>query len=408
MNNMSGSPNFAFAPTTATSSYHPRTHSRSASWSHTSGAGTNIPLLSPIRVIQGLVPGFASSARQQPENESSIHGLAARSGPRHRSDNRSTTIDMETTDNSSGSQTRSPTSGGRQNGDRVEFYGAIAWAENTLPFIILLMSRIMWDHRLGILVFIGMFGAFFHSNNTIRRQVALKERRLNRISLWTVSFLTGNIFFVYYVFHRQQLEMCLIFNKPNFLRMDVWTVFWCVGITDFVIMFGTMALKSVIIVLPRRLIPFRKRGKVFLAIEHITQLYRTLTPMPQWFFFFTDYNMGGEYFAILSSVIYLILKGQVVVKKVKDALAAVKILRKETRYGQMPSQDQISEAGNACPICQEELSSPVALRVCKHIFCEDCIAVWFDRERTCPMCRASVAEDPLWRDGSTSVSIQLF
>ena len=31
----------------------------------------------------------------------------------------------------------------------------------------------------------------------------------------------------------------------------------------------------------------------------------------------------------------------------------------------MPSQDQISEAGNACPICQEELSSPVALRVCK-------------------------------------------
>ena len=44
----------------------------------------------------------------------------------------------------------------------------------------------------------------------------------------------------------------------------------------------------------------------------------------------------------------------------------------------------------------------------QHIFCEDCIAVWFDRERTCPMCRASVAEDPLWRDGSTSVSIQLF
>ena len=35
------------------------------------------------------------------------------------------------------------------------------------------------------------------------------------------------------------------------------------------------------------------------------------------------------------------------------------------RYGQKPSPAQISEAGNACPICQEELSNPVALRTCK-------------------------------------------
>lgn len=49
------------------------------------------------------------------------------------------------------------------------------------------------------------------------------------------------------------------------------------------------------------------------------------------------------------------------------------------------------------------------LSVCvQHIFCEACIAMWFDRERTCPLCRAAVSVDPLWRDGSTTMAMQIF
>lgn len=44
----------------------------------------------------------------------------------------------------------------------------------------------------------------------------------------------------------------------------------------------------------------------------------------------------------------------------------------------------------------------------QHLFCEECVAAWFDRERTCPMCRAKVADDPAWRDGTTSLVPQLF
>ncbi len=149
--NITAGQNLNFAPAAP---YHPRTHSRSASWSHTSGAATSIPLLSPIRVIQEFVPSFSAATRQS-ENEGSSLGLTSRSGPRHRNDNvnqmsrQSTAIDIETGESFSGNQTRSPTNGTRPSGDRVEFYGAIAWAESTLPFIILLFSRIMWDHRLG-------------------------------------------------------------------------------------------------------------------------------------------------------------------------------------------------------------------------------------------------------------------
>lgn len=60
-----------------------------------------------------------------------------------------------------------------------------------------------------------------------------------------------------------------------------------------------------------------------------------------------------------------------------------------------------------CPICHDGYRKPTFLP-CKHIFCEDCLAMWLDRERTCPMCRSTVAEDPKWKDGSTTYLVQLF
>ena len=44
----------------------------------------------------------------------------------------------------------------------------------------------------------------------------------------------------------------------------------------------------------------------------------------------------------------------------------------------------------------------------QHIFCEDCVSMWFDRERTCPMCRANIVDNPQWRDGSTSSNLQIY
>jgi hypothetical protein len=103
-------------------------------------------------------------------------------------------------------------------------------------------------------------------------------------------------------------------------------------------------------------------------------------------------------------------------------------------FGSTPSADEIQEAGNSCPICQvrgswccytagrgpgaalqmqpagtnkhgptcalpacpllpawlqDSYRSPVKLS-CNHIFCSDCCGEWFERERTCPMCRAAV------------------
>lgn len=45
----------------------------------------------------------------------------------------------------------------------------------------------------------------------------------------------------------------------------------------------------------------------------------------------------------------------------------------------------------------------------QHVFCEDCLCLWFERERTCPLCRSTVVEAPrCWKDGTTSAHFQVY
>ncbi|KAH7542853.1 hypothetical protein FEM48_Zijuj02G0119100 [Ziziphus jujuba var. spinosa] len=88
--------------------------------------------------------------------------------------------------------------------------------------------------------------------------------------------------------------------------------------------------------------------------------------------------------------------------------------RKEVHYGSYATTEQVNAAGDLCAICQEKMHAPILLR-CKHIFCEDCVSEWympflFERERTCPLCRALVkpASIKSYGDGSTSIFFQLF
>lgn len=183
--------------------YSPRSsHSRSASWSYTSGDGqiTLSSHLGPITsVIREYVPGFGSSSprysvgdhqRQISESvyvdlsqadvvENDSRGQTNVFSRHHGSENgngsHGNQSEFETNNgNESLPTTNQGSANGRPNGDRMEFQGAIKWIESSVPFLLLLLSRIMWDHRLGILVGIGLTGTFLHANNTIKRQVALK------------------------------------------------------------------------------------------------------------------------------------------------------------------------------------------------------------------------------------------
>jgi len=149
-------------------------------------------------------------------------------------------------------------------------------------------------------------------------------------------------------------------------------------------------------------------GNYFLFIELTSQLHRTLVPIPVWLFYLLDHNdrIPAKVLGVILTAAYMVFKGKSILKTALAWKTAASKLMQSTRYGLSPSHDELKATGGTCPICHD-LSDPTKLH-CKHIFCEECVTIWFDREKTCPMCRAQVTEDPSWRDGSTSQFVQLF
>ncbi|KAK8959513.1 RING-H2 finger protein ATL30 [Platanthera guangdongensis] len=154
---------------------------------------------------------------------------------------------------------------------------------------------------------------------------------------------------------------------------------------------------------------YRKQGQMLTLVEYFLLLYRALLPTPVWYRFFLNKEYGSL-FSSLTTGLYLTFKLTSVVEKVRSFFAALKALScKEVHYGSNATAEQVVAAGDLCAICQEKMHSPILLS-CKHIFCEDCVSEWFDRERTCPLCRALVKPVGLrsFGDGSTSLFFQLF
>lgn len=49
---------------------------------------------------------------------------------------------------------------------------------------------------------------------------------------------------------------------------------------------------------------------------------------------------------------------------------------------------RITDGGDVCPICWNELSQDTAvqLRRCRHAFCHGCINTWWQQHSNCPVC----------------------
>lgn len=174
----------AYSPSSRTpSAFHQRgSHSRSASWSYTSGNGQiTLAPLNPIRsVIREFVPSFghrspagsrssSNNSPLSPLSPSSYVNLAEVLRDENDAEDTATNripsftaVNINSGNSSeadgehgeangvaAGNSNSSGNGNGRAASDRVEFQGTISWLEKSLPFVLLLLSRIMWDHRLG-------------------------------------------------------------------------------------------------------------------------------------------------------------------------------------------------------------------------------------------------------------------
>jgi len=289
----------------------------------------------------------------------------------------------------------------------------VSACEKYIPFILIILVKSVFEHGKGILVCVGLVLTFLHANSVLRQQVARQSRR-NLGALLAISVnMIACCLFIYFVFLDDQLCLSAFFVPPASVT-TFYDLLWIVGVNDFVLKFLAVLAKVGVTVLPATIMPYQKRGKYYLFFEVTSQLHRQLAPLQPWLMYLLaakdDAGPGGipnKVLGVFLTAAYMVVKGRIFMRALKLWRTAFYKLLQSTRYGKTPNPDQMKASGGFCPICQDAYQEPTMLH-CKHIFCEECVATWFDRDTTCPMCRAKVSEDPSWRDGATSQFIQLF
>ncbi|EOY20212.1 RING/U-box superfamily protein isoform 2 [Theobroma cacao] len=285
------------------------------------------------------------------------------------------------------------------------------WFEHILPFSLLLLLVFIREHLQGFVVMIWVTIVMFKSNVILQKQTALKGERKNAVLItYSVLFML-HVIGVYWWYRDNDLLYPLVMLPPKTIP-PFWHAIFIILVNDAMVRQAVMAFKCVLLIYYKngRGHNFRRQGQVLTLVEYTLLLYRALLPTPVWYRFFLNKDYGSL-FSSLTTGLYLTFKLTAVIEKVQSFFAALKALsQKEVHYGSYATLEQVvNEAGDLCAICQEKMQAPILLR-CKHIFCEDCVSEWFERERTCPLCRAVIKAPDLrsFGDGSTSLFFQLF
>jgi len=293
-----------------------------------------------------------------------------------------------------------------------ELRSVVSACEKYIPFLLIILVKSVFEHGTGIIVCCGLVLTFLHANSVLKQQVARQARR-NLGALIAISVnLIACILFIYFVFLDENLCLSAFFVPPEKVP-TFYDLLWIVGVNDFILKFIAVLAKIVVTLLPAKIMPYQKRGKYYLFFEVTSQLHRQLAPLQPWLMYLLHSKGEGagsipnKVLGVFLTAAYMVVKGKIFMKAIKLWRTAFYKLLQSTRYGKTPNEDQMKASGGFCPICQDSYQEPTMLH-CKHIFCEECVATWFDRDTTCPMCRAKVSEDPSWRDGATSQFIQLF
>ncbi|OXB79048.1 UNVERIFIED_CONTAM: hypothetical protein H355_005924 [Colinus virginianus] len=300
----------------------------------------------------------------------------------------------------------------------------LQWLHSSLPYVLILGVKVIVQHIVGISLGIGLLTTYMYANKSIVNQVFLKERCSKLQCAWLLVYLTGSSLLLYYTFHSQSLYYSLIFLNPAVDFKNFWEVLWTVGVTDFILKFLFMGFKCFILLVPSFMMSFKSKGYWYMLLEELCQYYRMFVPIPVWFRYLIGYgeldSVLGWTIGTLLALSYLILKLLSFFGQWRNFRQVLRIFCTRPKlicaersvvlqhYGVTASKRQCSESDDICSICHAEFQKPILL-ICQHTFCEECISLWFNREKTCPLCRTVISDHVnKWKDGATSMHLQIF
>jgi len=281
------------------------------------------------------------------------------------------------------------------------------WIEQNIPYLVLLAIVFIYEHWTGILAFAWLTSGLHVANTRMREQIALKEKRVTGVLLGVLCWLLATVTATLQLFESERLWVQFIFLTPSQPEPHrILLVVWRIVIADLLVRYVSMAAK-VSLTLCLCSTPPRRLRQLFRLTEMTTAVYRSALPMPQWYSWLLAERSTHIFFSLVTGL-YLTFKLAAVVDQLRAAVATCRsTMLHQPLYGRYASADDLTD-DTTCSICHDDVSNPVILS-CKHIFCEDCVCEWLERERTCPLCRAVVSSGQNYQsDGRTALMCQVF
>lgn len=182
--------------------------------------------------------------------------------------------------------------------------------------------------------------------------------------------------------------------------LTLWEVLWFITANDIVLRFGSIAVKAAVALAPCACSFGRTRGPagvhrrkrhMYGLLDLAFALVRSLLSTPLWLRYYLGQG-PGDVFANGLAGAYILMKSLGLFSRgVELVTRGREFVAQGVAFGRRATAAEVATAGDPdCSICQERLSNPVVLG-CGHIFDEECVGEWLDRERTCPICRGRVA-----------------
>eukprot|EP00029_Vermamoeba_vermiformis_P004312 TRINITY_DN14851_c0_g1_i1.p1 TRINITY_DN14851_c0_g1~~TRINITY_DN14851_c0_g1_i1.p1 ORF type:complete len:427 (+),score=33.93 TRINITY_DN14851_c0_g1_i1:81-1361(+) len=278
------------------------------------------------------------------------------------------------------------------------------------PFLVVFLTVFIVKHIWGFLVFAWLYNLLIKANDRMKQEVAKRENRDKNVFGGIIIVLALNFAWPLFIFRAtDHLYQGMLFMSIT-ESYDLWQTLWNICVTDTLVKYIAIIIKSIYAINLGHKPPFRKRATMYSFIETLFACYRTMLPIPLWVnFLLSDW----EYSNVLSGIaimFYLILKFPRAYEKTMVTIITFKaVVKGHLRFGTYATREQVQEVGDQCSICQEAMTAPVILS-CKHIFCEECVGAWFEKEKTCPLCRAQIegTGNLIYADGTTTLVPEIF
>lgn len=237
-----------------------------------------------------------------------------------------------------------------------------------VPYLCILLAKSCYDHLDGILDFFVLFITFYHANRTVREEVTKQNQRSILPLLRELLYIVVVVALVAFLLESNNIPLSLLLAIPFNLTspFTLKSLMFAIGINDLILKLVTVAIKIIFTLLPPSLVDYKGRGRIYLMIESISQLYRALVTTHPWLLFLLDSYEGTEkIMGVILSGAYIVAKGTDLLQRIKFVKHAFIKLLQKVNFGTIPTKEQIQEAGGVCTICHDNFNSPVMLGKCQ-------------------------------------------